>query len=271
MLELTNFHTHTAYCDGAASVAEMAEAALTQGFAALGFSGHSDTPFDRSYCMDPAACECYRADVQRAKERYAGRLEIYCGLELDLFSPMDAECFDYIIGSVHYLRLGQAYYSVDSSLEQTKALVENHFQGDYYAFAEAYFAQAGQVAAATNCDIIGHFDLCSKYNEGNRLFDQENSRYREAALAALRQAAQAGKPFEINTGAMYRGLRQGPYPAPFLLRELQRLGGSVIFSSDSHGPASLSYGFRQALDLARDCGFTAIRRFNGQGFSSLPL
>ena len=48
----SNFHTHTRYCDGKDSPAELAEAAFALGFRALGFSGHSFTPFD-PYGMTP--------------------------------------------------------------------------------------------------------------------------------------------------------------------------------------------------------------------------
>jgi len=270
MPELSNFHTHTAYCDGAATVDEMCREALRRGFAALGFSGHGYTPFDPGYCMSPAATQRYREDIRKARERYAGSLEIYCGVEQDLFAGAAAG-FDYVIGSVHYLDVNGGYYSLDSDPESFQALAREQFQGDYYALAVAYFAQAARVAERTRCDIIGHFDLCAKYNEGNRLFDEGDGRYRQAALAAVRQAARAGKPFEINSGAMYQGLRSAPYPAAFILAELRRLGGSVILSSDSHTPDSLGFGFDQCRELAKSCGFTSVKRLAGQGFTDLPL
>ncbi len=267
---LTNFHTHTKYCDGSATVEEMVGEAVRRGFSALGFSGHGYTTFDTSYCMRPDSTRLYRQDVLKARERYGEELEIYCGIEQDLFSTIDGG-FDYVIGSVHYLQVHGSYYSLDTDEVNTRELVRAHFHGDYYAFAAAYFAQAAQVAEQTQCDIIGHFDLCTKYNEGGRLFDETSSLYREAALTAVRQAARAGRPFEINTGAMYRGLRSVPYPAAFILEEVRRLGGSVILSSDSHTLDSLGFGFDKAIELAKNCGFTSVKRLTGDGFIDLPI
>ena len=48
---LTNFHTHTTFCDGQNTPEEMVLAAIEKGFSALGFSGHGYTTFDTSYCI----------------------------------------------------------------------------------------------------------------------------------------------------------------------------------------------------------------------------
>ena len=53
MIPLSNLHTHTHYCDGKYSPEEMVQAAIREGFVSLGFSGHSFTPCDVTYCMLP--------------------------------------------------------------------------------------------------------------------------------------------------------------------------------------------------------------------------
>ena len=45
-----NLHTHTSFCDGKNSPEEMVRSAVEKGFDVLGFSGHSYTPFDETYC-----------------------------------------------------------------------------------------------------------------------------------------------------------------------------------------------------------------------------
>lgn len=81
----------------------------------------------------------------------------------------DSGC-DYVIGSVHYIKIGGEYFSVDESAEKFKALAENQFGGDYYALAEEYFRLVSDVVDKTKATIIGHFDLVSKFNEGGRFF-----------------------------------------------------------------------------------------------------
>ena len=46
-----DLHTHTSFCDGKNSPEEMVRSAVEKGFDVLGFSGHSYTPFDETYCM----------------------------------------------------------------------------------------------------------------------------------------------------------------------------------------------------------------------------
>ena len=48
---ISNFHTHSVFCDGDNTLEEIATSAIEKGFTALGFSGHGFTPFDTRYCM----------------------------------------------------------------------------------------------------------------------------------------------------------------------------------------------------------------------------
>ena len=102
----SNYHTHTVYCDGKSTVDQMARAALDRGMRALGFSGHSHTSYDESYCMSREDVPRYAADVRAAAERYAGRLEIYLGVEDDLHGERPEFRRDYTIGSAHELFCG---------------------------------------------------------------------------------------------------------------------------------------------------------------------
>ena len=98
-----NFHTHTRYCDGKNTPEEMVLSAIELGFDSLGFSGHAFTDIDLSYCMTPEKTEEYIAEINALKKKYAGRINIYCGAELDIFSPDIGFDYDYTIGSVHYI------------------------------------------------------------------------------------------------------------------------------------------------------------------------
>ena len=97
-----DLHTHTTFCDGACTPEEMAQAALEQGLDCLGFSGHSHTPMDESYCMSPQSTKDYFRKISRLKEQYRGRLTILCGIEQDLCGDLPVDGYDYVIGSVHY-------------------------------------------------------------------------------------------------------------------------------------------------------------------------
>ena len=100
---LADFHTHTSYCDGGNTTAEMATAAFAQGLKVYGFSGHGYTPYDESYCMLLSDQEAYEAEVRALAAEYAGRMEILCGVEQDCLAGTPTRDWDYVIGSVHYI------------------------------------------------------------------------------------------------------------------------------------------------------------------------
>ncbi len=238
-----DFHVHTTFCDASASPAEMAAAAFRQGLEVLGFSGHSYTFFDESWCMSRAGTEAYRAEIARLREEYAGRMEILCGVEQDYYSEETTGGYDYVIGSVHYLKADGEYLPVDESAGDQLAAAEKHFGCDLLSFAEAYFETVSRVPEIPGCRVVGHFDLVAKFSEGGAFFDESHPRYAAAWKMAADRLLRSGLPFEVNTGAISRGYRSVPYPAPPILRYLAEQGARFLLSSDSHRPETLCYGF----------------------------
>jgi histidinol-phosphatase (PHP family) len=159
--------------------------------------------------------------------------------------------------------------SIDETLEISEQAVAAF--GDADAVAEAYFETVGDFADNDEIDIVGHFDLITKFNEQKYLFDTDSPRYRAAARRAMERLVAAGKIFEINAGAMNRGYRTEPYPSRALLTELCRLGGKITINSDSHSPDNLCYGFAEAKALAVECGFTELWQYTDGAFRPQPL
>lgn len=242
---MRDLHTHTLYSDGKATPEEMVTAALRKGLSEIGISDHSYTFFDESYCMKKDKISTYKAELAALKEKYAGRISVLCGIEQDAFSAEPTTGYDYAIGSAHYLKCEGCYYPLDCSKEGFIALCESCFGGDYYALAEEYFSLIGTYADREDAHIVGHFDLVAKYNEGGVLFDENHPRYLAAAKAAADKLLAAGKTFEINTGAIARGYRSVPYPAPALLAYIQERGGKTLFSSDAHSPDRIAFAFER--------------------------
>ncbi len=255
-MSLRDLHAHTTFCDGKNTAEEMVIAAVNKGMKTIGFSGHSYTPFDKDYCMSPEKTKLYRYEIMRLKEKYQGKIEILCGLEQDFYSDSLKEKYDYVIGSVHYVKVKNGFLSVDDTREKLTLGVNEHFGGDFLLLCEKYFETVAEVVEKTNCDIIGHLDLVSKFNGGgNELFDETHPRYIKAAEAAIKRLIKSGKPFEVNTGAIHRGYRKVPYPAPHLLKMIYENGGKVVLSSDSHSAKTLCYEFLSCQKMCEEIGF----------------
>ena len=233
MSALSNYHTHSTFCDGKDTPEELVLEAIRLGCPELGFSGHAHVSFD-DHCMTPEGTELYKREILRLKEKYCERITVRLGVEQDFYSDLPTEYYEYVIGSVHYLPKDGQWLSVDESPAGFDRAVREHYAGDIYALCEDYYAHVARVYEKTRCTIVGHFDLVTKYNEGGQRFDTAHPRYRAAALAALDRLCTAPVLFEINTGAIARGYRTGAYPEPWILEELARRKAGLILSSDCH-------------------------------------
>ncbi len=251
---LSDFHTHTSFCDGENTPEEMVLAAIAKGIKTLGFSGHSHTPFDKDYCMSPEDILKYRDEVLRLKDKYKDKIEILLGIEQDYYSDSSCEGYDYVIGSVHYLEKDGKYYSVD--LSEAALLEAAEAFGGINALICAYFETLSRIYEKTHCNIIGHFDLIAKFNgDGKKLFSETDEFYLREAEKAIKKLAPLNIPFEINVGAIHRGYRSIPYPAPEIMKIIKQNSGKVLLSSDSHSTKTLCFEFEKWEKYAKKFGF----------------
>lgn len=255
-----NFHTHTTLCDGLSTAEEMAAYAMSYGFRQLGFSGHMDPDIH----MDFAA---YTAEIDRLKQRYAGQLDILTGVELDvLYDPECAPGAEYVIGSTHFLDVpSEVPLSVDNTEEMFAGLCAEYFGGDWYKLVKAYYELEASVFDVTHCDMVGHFDLVTRFNDSLRVIDETDRRYTDAALGCMEHLVRQGVPFEINCGAVNRGRKEELYPNRFLLKHLHEFGGEIFIGSDAHEAKLLSAGFDIAVSRAMEAGFTHVNILKHDG------
>ena len=115
----------------------------------IGLVYHSYVPFDEESCIKKENETAFCDEIDRLREKYRGKIELFKGVEKDYFSDTSDSGCDYVIGSVHYIKIGGEYFSVDESAEKFKALAQNTFGGDYYALAEEYFRLVSDVVDKT--------------------------------------------------------------------------------------------------------------------------
>lgn len=269
-----SIHTHSTMCDGKASLSVMAAAAFAAGVRFFGVSGHSHTPIpmDEGFVLS-ADLTAYRREALRLREKYRGRMEILLGIEQDSLADGEVPAdFDYWIGSVHDLYDEETgkYYSIDHTPQMLARCCVEMFHGCFPALSRAYYA-AVAVMAERKPTVLGHIDLIAKFNETGEIFDGGDRRYREAALSALHAADPDKTLLEINTGAMPRGYRTTPYPAEFILREWNRMGGRIILTADAHTADAVVYGYETAAELARSAGFTSSVLLTADGQETCRL
>ena len=268
---MQNLHTHTIYCDGRDTPEEMIETALSKGFSSIGFSGHSYMWASKYFQEYGDKTVEYKKEVLRLKEKYKGIIDIFLGLEADMYSKVDLKGYDYLIGSVHYLDFKDECVSFDLGIDSIKYIIDRHFKGDGMAFAKEYYKTVSRLAEYGNYDIIGHFDLITKYQDTEMFFDTESIEYKKAYTEAIDSLSGKIPFFEVNTGAISRGYRKSPYPSLDILKEFKNRGFGAIITSDCHDRRFLDTGFDLARDMLKEAGFNSKFILTNDGFIETKL
>ena len=269
----SNYHTHTFYCDGRNSPEEMVEKAISLGYRYLGFSGHQFSEQDADYAMGVEEEVNYSHDIMELQNKYSNDIKIYLGIERDFCCDTNGD-YQYVIGSTHHVEKDGLWMNVDESPQVLEKAVETLFEGDYMAYAESYYELESKVLEKTKGQIVGHFDLVTVFNKGNKYFDENDPAYiRWAKNSAESIVAKfindgaskklpsgfpeelgelidkTGMPiFEINTGAMAKGRRDIAYPSPVLIDYLAEMGAPMVINSDCHDFNYLDYGFKEIIE-----------------------
>ena len=247
-----DYHIHTSLCDGKSAPEEVVLSALNKGFSAIGFSAHGYTDFDLSFCVRDL--EGYINEITALKEKYKKDIEIYLGVEEDITAPVDKSRYDYVISSSHYSVKNNEYYSIDESAKTLKQTIKM-WDNNHIAFAQNYYETFCNYILNRKPDIIGHFDLITKFDEADEPLFLGDEQYEKVAQEAVKRVVLAGSIFEVNIGAVSRGYRTTPYPSTNLLYTIKQNGGKIILNSDSHTASNLGYNFDETKAMLKDIGF----------------
>ena len=267
-----NLHIHTTYADGKDSPEEIIIEAIEKGFDSIGFSEHTYMEFsDYPYQMTIEDMDKYQAEIHRLKEKYKNQIEIFCGLEYELFSETPVKGFDYLIGSVHYLDFNGKKSGFDRGVEEVRSFINENFDGDALKFAEKYFETILLLPQKHSFDILGHFDLLTKTNEQRPFLDVASKKYLNYGYEAIHNLKGKIPLFEVNTGAIARGYRATPYPQTEFLREFKNCGFGAIITSDCHNKNFIDCHYNRARELLLQAGFNTQWILTSNGFKEVEL
>ena len=267
-----NLHIHSTYADGKDQPEAMIQTAIERGFDSIGFSEHSYMEFsDYPHQMTVAKMADYIQEIRALQNKYADQIEIFCGLEYEMYSTVPTEGMDYLIGSVHYLDVRGQIVGFDRGLPETLAYIDKHFGGDGMAFSKQYFETVARLLEKGKFDIIGHFDLNTKNNQQGGFVDTSSKEYLQAGVEAIHALKGKIPLFEVNTGAISRGYRTNPYPQMDFLREFNRCGFGAVITSDCHDRNFIDCFFEEAEEMLRTAGFRSKWILTGDGFKEVGI
>ena len=170
------------------------------------------------------------------------------GREDRMRSLLEAREWDYVVGSVHFVRDGALDYEVYDVWTSGRSADE---------IWRTYFAWLAEAARSGMFDVLAHPDLV-KYWGAERPSPEKDLRfYYEPAVEAI---AEAGIAAEVSTAGLRKPVGE-IYPAPAFLEMLVDAGVPLALSSDAHAPDQLGHRYEEAVEILTDRGVDEIAVF----------
>jgi histidinol-phosphatase (PHP family) len=154
---------------------------------------------------------------------------------------LEVRDFDYVVGSVHFLR-DHAIDMEDGEIWGTGLSAEQIWR--------RYFETLGEAARSGLFDVLAHPDLVKVWGPDRPRPEGDLRRYYELALDGL---AESGVAVEVSTAGLRKRARE-IYPAPAFLQMCVEAGAPVALSSDAHRPEDVGADYDQALELLEQFG-----------------
>ena len=266
----SNFHSHCTFCDGRSQPEDFVTYAIENSFRAYGFSSHSPLPFETKWNMSKELMPDYLTEITRLKNKYAGEIEIYLGLEIDYLDKtyhaaipyFQSLPLDFKISSIHFLPLRQPLLlenmaCIDGSYQEFEWYVRHNFGGSVRHITEQFFESSMQMIAIGGFDIVGHVDKIYMNGVRHPGFDIQADWYQKPFLQLLDFIAEKEIIVEINCKNTIRKGQTFPHMASY--QELRKRNIPVTVNSDCHQTDSINDGREQAIALLKEAGYKATR------------
>lgn len=252
-----DYHMHSnASPDSQATMVEMGRAALGMGIGEIAFTEHFDLhPHEPTNTF-------YRPDRYFEKLGIARHalepegLTLRAGVELgephrfqaQQQAVLDAYPYDVVLGSLHW---------VGDDLMFDEGFFRSRTPRDAVTL---YFTELAVMVRAGGFDVLAHADVFKRV--AYDIYHQFDIAEWEDLVRPVWQACiDQGIGIEINTASLRRAVNE-VHPAPPALRWYREMGGErLTLGSDAHRPQHVGYGLAQALEIARDAGFTRLAHY----------
>jgi histidinol-phosphatase (PHP family) len=242
-----------------ANVERYLEAAEEAGIAELGVSEHihrftdSLTIWDHPVWVENAVDDlgAYCEFVRSTPLKLGIEMDFVPGREDRIANVLDAHEFDYVVGSVHFLR----DRAVDWEIYDVW-----HGAADPDRIWKLYFEASAETARSGLYDILAHPDLVKYWGHARPRPDRDVRFYYEPAVEAI---ADTGIAVEVSTAGWRKPVDE-LYPADAFAEMCMDAGAVFALSSDAHVPEDVGHQYDRAVDTMRGWGVDRICVFEGR-------
>lgn len=276
-----NFHTHTHYCDGSDAPEAYIRTALSEGLRSLGFSSHAPVPLENHFAIrDEGSLIKYCHEIRQLKEKYAGKINIYLGLEADYIPGLSFDfdllknenSLEYIIGSVHLVRNNESklWFIDGPRRESWEKGLKIDYGGDIKKAVTAYYRQISMMVHTQKPDVIGHLDKIKMHNK-DQYFREDEPWYKSLIAEVLDHIAASGCIVEVNSRGLYKKRSDSLFPGVEVLREMKKRNIPATISSDAHRPDEVHKLLDKAAMSLVYAGYREVYIFEQGEWKAIPL
>ncbi len=215
-----------------------------------------DHPFWQRYAHDDID-EYVRFVREETDLKLGIEADFILGTEDRMANLLDANEWDYVVGSIHFLRDG--FVDMDEWDVWTS--------GDPDKVWRRYFETLGEAARSGMFDILSHPDLVKVWGAERPRPDGDLRRFYDLAMDGI---ADSDVAIEVSTAGLRKPVGE-IYPAPAFLEMCLEAGRPVALSSDAHVPEQLGHRYDEAVELLQSMGVTEIADFDRRQRRMVPL
>lgn len=252
-----NFHSHTQFCDGRATMEAMARAAVASGIEHYGFSPHSPIPIASPCNMKAADVESYIAEYHRiAALPDLGACKFYLSMEIDYLGPEWGPAHDYFkclpldysIGSVHFIPCQSGeLIDIDGKFDAFNRRMKDFFHNDIEYVVDTFFHHSFDMVRFGGFDILGHLDKIAQNASQYAPGIEDSTFYRKYILDYFSLLEGSDLLIEINTKA--RDEHGRFFPDLRYWHDLVDCGLTFVVNSDAHYPERIEASRAEAFQL----------------------
>ncbi len=278
-MDLCTYHSHCNFCDGKAPMEDFVRAAIDAGFHSYGVSSHSPLPFETPWSLSQRDVEAYLAEVKRLKEKYAGEIELYVGMEIDYLNEEWGPAVDYFqqmpldyrIGSVHLVTEDATgkMMDMDGKFEEFEKNLHLVFHDDLKLLVETYFKASSRMVELGGFDFVAHPDKISMNGSLKDSSLTEYEWYNRLLWDYFSLIAEKGVMIEVNTKAYAK--RGMMFPNVKYFKWLKELNIPVMVNSDAHLPQLINDNRGLAFEWLREAGIKSTRRLRQGVWVEVPI
>ncbi|MBI9098279.1 MAG: histidinol-phosphatase HisJ family protein [Spirochaetaceae bacterium] len=230
-----------------------------------GFRYEAERKTSIKFIRGDAAYFRYGKDISYLKEKYAQKIQIIHGIELEWLGTglgfqwnkskiFQADGIDFIIGSIHFSREKIAYDGSGSETEQLLSRREtaNNLWAEYLEEMMEMVDSSYKII-----DVVGHLDLPKLYVNSPDCFSNLNDSDETAAIRMrllLEKISEYNLSLDVNIAGYVKGC--GIYPDQNILKRARALNIPVTIGTDCHHMKDFGLNYDRALDYLKEAGYS---------------